>query len=65
MNLEVPHTLNEIKKLEKAGKVALKTRYQISSIEGEQNIKSITIKNDEDKSIKIDTDYVLGFWINK
>ena len=57
-----PHTLNEIKKLEKAGKVALKTRYQISSIEGEKNIKSITIKNDEDKSIKIDTDYVLGFF---
>ena len=57
-----PHTLNEIKKLEKAGKVALKTKYQISSIEGEKNIKSITIKNDEDKSIKIDTDYVLGFF---
>ena len=57
-----PHTLNEIKKLEKAGKVTLKTRYQISSIEGEKNIKSITIKNDEDKSIKIDTDYVLGFF---
>ena len=57
-----PHTLNEIKKLEKVGKVALKTRYQISSIEGEKNIKSITIKNDEDKSIKIDTDYVLGFF---
>tara|TARA_Y100000591_G_scaffold330548_1_gene361822 strand:- start:1963 stop:2982 length:1020 start_codon:yes stop_codon:yes gene_type:complete len=57
-----PHTLNEIKKLEKTGKVALKTRYQISSIEGDKNIKSITIKNEEDKNIKIDTDYVLGFF---
>ena len=57
-----PHTLNEIKKLEKAGKLQIKTKYQISSIEGDVNIKSITIKNDEDKTIKIDTDYVLGFF---
>ncbi len=57
-----PHTLNEIKKLEKAGKLQIKTKYQISSIEGDKNIKSITIKNDEEKSIKIDTDYVLGFF---
>ena len=57
-----PHTLNEIKKLEKAGKLQIKTKYQISSIEGDVNIKSITIKNDEEKSIKIDTDYVLGFF---
>ena len=57
-----PHTLNEIKKLEKAGKLQIKTKYQISSIEGNVNIKSITIKNDEEKTIKIDTDYVLGFF---
>ena len=57
-----PHTLNKIKKLEKAGKLQIKTKYQISSIEGNVNIKSITIKNDEEKTIKIDTDYVLGFF---
>ena len=57
-----PHTLSEIKKLEKAGKLAIKTKYQISAIEGEKNIKSITIKNDEGKTIKIDTDYILGFY---
>ena len=57
-----PHTLNEIKKLEKAGKLQIKTKYQISSIEGNVNIKSITIKNDEEKTIKINTDYVLGFF---
>ncbi|OUW49264.1 MAG: ferredoxin--NADP(+) reductase [Candidatus Pelagibacter sp. TMED196] len=57
-----PHTLNEIKKLEKAGKLKIKTKYQISSIEGDKNIKSITIKNDEEKTIKIETDYVLGFF---
>ena len=57
-----PHTLNEIKKLEKAGKLQIKTKYQISSIEGNVNIKSITIKNDEEKTIKINTDYFLGFF---
>ena len=57
-----PHTLNEIKKLEKTGKLKIITKYQISSIEGDKNIKSITIKNEEEKTIKIDTDYVLGFF---
>jgi len=56
------HTLNEIKKLEKAGKLIIKTKYQLSSIEGEKNIKSITIKNDEGKTEKIDTDYILSFF---
>tara|TARA_Y100001970_G_scaffold244574_1_gene310868 strand:- start:1653 stop:2672 length:1020 start_codon:yes stop_codon:yes gene_type:complete len=57
-----PHTLNEIKKLEKAGKLSIKTKYQLSSIEGDKNIKSITIKNDDEKTIKIETDYILGFF---
>ena len=57
-----PHTLSEIKKLENSGKLAIKTKYQISAIEGEKNIKSITIKNDEGKTIKVDTDYILGFY---
>tara|TARA_Y100000817_G_scaffold132468_1_gene103705 strand:- start:340 stop:1359 length:1020 start_codon:yes stop_codon:yes gene_type:complete len=57
-----PHTLNEIKKLEKSGKVTIKTKYQLSSIEGDKKIKSIIIKNDEEKTIKIETDYILGFF---
>ena len=57
-----PHTLNEIKKLEKAGKLSIKTKYQLCSIEGDKKIKSITIKNDDEKTIKIETDYVLGFF---
>ena len=56
------HTLNEIKRLEKAGKLVIKTKYQLSSIEGEKNIKSITVKNDEGKTEKIDTDYILSFF---
>ena len=57
-----PHTLSEIKKLEKAGKLAIKTKYQLTEIEGDKNIKSITIKNEDEKTTKIDTDYILGFF---
>ena len=57
-----PHTLNEIKKLEKAGKLQIKTKFQLSSIEGEKNIKSITIKDESEKATKIYTDYVLSFF---
>jgi len=56
------HTLNEIKKLEKSGKLTIKTKYQLTSIEGDKNIKSIIIKNDEEKKIKIETDYILSFF---
>ena len=57
-----PHTLSEIKKLEKIGKIVIKTKYQLSKIEGDENLKSITIKNDDEKTMKIDTDYILGFF---
>ena len=57
-----PHTLNEIKKLEKAGKLQIKTKCQLNSIEGDKDIKSITIKNDKEKTTKIDTDYILSFF---
>ena len=57
-----PHTLNEIKKLEKAGKLQIKTKYQLNSIEGDKDIKSITIKNGDEKTTKIDTDYILSFF---
>ena len=57
-----PHTLDEIKKLEKAGKLKIKTQCQLDSIEGDKNIKSITIKNNEEKILKIETDYILSFF---
>ena len=34
----------------------------MSSIEGEKDIKSITIKNDDEKTTKVDTDYILSFF---
>ena len=57
-----PHTLSEIKKMEKEGKVSLKTPCQLEAIEGDKKIKSITVKFEDGKIEKIDTDIVLGFF---
>ena len=57
-----PHTLSEIKKLEKEGKISIKTPCQLQSIEGDTNIKSITLKFDDGKTEKIKTDIVLSFF---
>jgi thioredoxin reductase (NADPH) len=57
-----PHTLSEIKKLEKEGKIFIKTPCQLESIEGEDNIKSILIKFDDGKIEKIKTDTILSFF---
>jgi len=57
-----PHTLSELKKLEKEGKVLIKTPCQLDAIEGEENIKSITLKFDDGKVEKIKTDIVLSFF---
>ena len=57
-----PHTLSELKKLEKEGKVLIKTPCQLDAIEGKENIKSITLKFDDGKVEKINTDIVLSFF---
>ena len=57
-----PHTLSELKKLEKEGKVSIKTPCQLDAIEGEENIKSITLKFDDGKVEKINTDIILSFF---
>tara|TARA_A100001011_G_scaffold298193_1_gene311091 strand:+ start:375 stop:1391 length:1017 start_codon:yes stop_codon:yes gene_type:complete len=57
-----PHTLSEIKKLEKEGKVFIKTPCQLMSIEGEDSIKSIKIKFEDGKIEKINTDIILSFF---
>ena len=56
------HTLNEIKKLEKQGKISIKTPFQLDKIEGDNRIKSITIKDDDGKKEKITTDTILSFF---
>jgi thioredoxin reductase (NADPH) len=56
------HTLTEIKKLEKEGKISIKTPCQLEAVEGNEVIKSISIKFDDGKTEKINTDIVLGFF---
>ncbi len=56
------HTLKEIKKLEKEGKISIKTPYQLESIDGAEKLNSITIKNDDGKTEKIKTDVILSFF---
>ena len=57
-----PHTLSEIRKLQKAGKISIKTPCQLESIDGNEKINSITIKFDGGKTEKIKTDIVLSFF---
>ena len=57
-----PHTLSKIKKLEKEGKILIKTPCQLESIEGDKNLKSISIKFDDGKIEKIKTDIILSFF---
>ena len=56
------HTLSEIKKLEKEGKISIKTPCQLESIEGDKSIESILIKFDDGKTEKIKTDTILSFF---
>ena len=56
------HSTTMVKKLEKEGKIKIKTPFQINSIEGKNNISGITIKDENNKVEKIGTDYVLGFF---
>ena len=56
------HSSATAKKLEKDGKLKIKTPFQINSIEGTDKINAISIKSEEGKVEKISTDYILGFF---
>ena len=56
------HTLSELKKLEKEGKVLIKTPCQIESLDNTKELKSITIKFDDGKIEVVQTDVLLGFF---
>jgi thioredoxin reductase (NADPH) len=58
----VQSSVNKVKQLEKQGKVEILTQYQLSSVKGENKIKSIEIKHDDGSIKKIETNYVLGFF---
>ena len=57
-----PHTLKELEKLKAEGKITIKTPFQIDSINEGNEIKFIKIKNDDEKTEKIETDIILGFF---
>ena len=56
------HSAQVAKKLEREGKLKIKTPFQINSIEGSNKINAITIKNENGKIEKISTDCILGFF---
>ena len=56
------HSASIARQFEKEGKLKIKTPYQIASIEGDDKIKSITIKKDDGITEKISTDCILGFF---
>ena len=58
----VEHSSEIVRKLEKEGKIKIKTPFQINSIEGEDKINSIIIKDEKEKTEEVKTDFVLGFF---
>ena len=56
------HSIEVAKKLEREGKLKIKTPFQINSIEGQDKVSAITIKKDDDKIEKVATDYLFGFF---
>ena len=55
-------SVDKVKELSKEGKIELLTKYQIKSVDGDSEIKSISVKHDDGTVKKIETNYVLGFF---
>ena len=55
-------TVNKMNELVKSRKINLFTKYQLSNVNGNDQIESIDIKHDEGEIKNIKTDYVLGFF---
>ena len=56
------HSSSVAKQFEKEGKLKIKTPFQLDSIEGNNKVEGITIKDEQGKTEKITTDYILGFF---
>jgi thioredoxin reductase (NADPH) len=57
-----PSSVETAKKLEKNGKIRILTPCQLNSIEGDKNIKSVSLKKEDGKIEKLEIDYILGFF---
>ena len=55
-------TLDQVKRLSKEGKIDLYTKYQLKGVDGNGELESIEIINDNNEVKKLKTDYVLGFF---
>ncbi len=55
-------TVDKMHALVKDGKINLFTKYQMVNVHGEQTLKSIDIKHDNDEIKNLKTEYVLGFF---
>ena len=55
-------TVDKVNKIAEEGKINLFTKYQMNSIKGENELKSIDIKNDNKEVKTLWTDYALGFF---
>ena len=56
------HSAATVKQLEKEGKLKIKTPFQLNSIEGDNKINAITVKNEKGEVNKITADCLLGFF---
>tara|TARA_Y100000590_G_scaffold371064_1_gene433272 strand:+ start:28 stop:1050 length:1023 start_codon:yes stop_codon:yes gene_type:complete len=56
------HSIELVKKMEKEGKLEIKTPFTLSSFEGKNNITAISIKNENGKIEKIPVNCILGFF---
>jgi len=54
--------VDKVHELVKAGKINLFTKYQMTGVKGSGKLESIDIKHDNEKSMSLKTDYVLGFF---
>ncbi len=57
-----PHTLSELEKLKKEGKISIKTPYQIHSISNKKKLESIILKDEEGNTENLEVDIILGFF---
>ena len=55
-------TVNKMNALVKSDKIKLFTKYQLSNVNGSDQIKSIDIKHDDGEIKNLNTDYILGFF---
>ena len=55
-------SIDKVNQLKEEGKIEIYTKYQLDSVEGDDKIESINIKNDDESIKEIKTDYVLGFF---